>query len=119
MSAPVYLSGKYAFFKIGTVGQQFDNWELDEAAEFVDCSNYLSQGHEDGVDGLANGTWSTSGPWDGGTPPAPGSIITVTFGATALITSTRRVYVERAKLSGPLRGKVSIDLSGKVLPIYA
>jgi hypothetical protein len=119
MPGPAYLSGKYCFIKFATVPQQMDVWDLEESAEFVDCTNFMSLGHEDGVDGIEAGTWSTSGPWGGGALPTKGSVIEVVFGATTLITETRRVYVERAKRNAPVKGKVTVDISGKILPIYA
>ena len=118
MPAPAYLSGKYALITFGAVAQQMDNWKLTEVAEFVDCTNFLTLGHEDGVDGIENGKFSTSGPYKGSGEPSKGSIVTVEFGHSASIKASRRCYVEEVELGTDVKGKGTISVTGRILPIY-
>lgn len=121
MPTPIFITGKYATLTIGAAAQCLDSWELNESGEPIDVTNWCStRGTDGGViraeyePGLIEGDFSASGPFKGAAP-AIGDIVDIVFGVNATVTAARKCLITSVKIQTELKGKATVNISGKVV----
>jgi hypothetical protein len=124
--ANTYITGKYAYITFNGQPACMDSWELDESTEPIDVTNWCSvRSPVDGgivraeyEPGLVEGTWSTSGPYRG-VAPVIGEIYEICFGVNQQYSAVRSCLVLNVKVQTEVKGKATINISGKVVGIPA
>lgn len=87
----MYLSGKTCTLKVSAVPYPFKDGDLSIQSAFVDTTNSLSGGFQDGVSGIIKGSLHVELLYDPTLAPfVPGASVTIIFGigATYAITTT-------------------------------
>lgn len=124
-----FYSGKQGFLTVGGVSYPMEEWSLDIEIEEVEVTNFQSGGFKSLLNGIAGGTFSATGPYNG-TQPFPftaagavaqnggsssnGITATFTFGIAPGLSVTHFVIITAASVKQNVKEKATIEISGSL-----
>lgn len=103
----------------GTVSLPANNWKIDDTADALDTTHFLTGGMQDNVDSIRRGSYTISGPVLGSTGttptvlPAPGIVATVALGSGGITWGTDFVLITKVGTKLSVDGHYEYELSGK------
>lgn len=121
-----FFNGKGGSLTIEGASYPMEEWSLEIEIEEVEVTNFLSGGFKSVLGGIAGGSISASGPYDGTIPFAPtlagviagnagnGAIGTFIFGVSSAVTYTWGVLITGATVSQNAKEKATLEISGSL-----
>lgn len=126
-----FYNGKNGFLQIGGLSYPMEEWSLDIEIEEVEVTNFMSGGFKSLLGGIAGGSVSASGPFDGTIPFSPtlagviagnagqGALGTFTFGLGVGTSITWPVLITGASIGQNVKEKATLEISGSLTNIPA
>lgn len=103
----------------GAVSLPANNWKIDDTADALDTTHFLTGGMQDNVDSIRRGSYTISGPILGSTGttptvlPLPGVVASVTLGAGSITWASDFVLITKVGTKLSVDGHYEYELSGK------
>lgn len=126
-----FYNGKNGFLTIEGVSYPMEEWSLDIEIEEVEVTNFMSGGFKSLLGGVAGGSISASGPYNGTSPITPtlagvltgnagqGALGTFTFGLAAGASFTWPVLVTGVSVTQNVKEKATLEISGSLTNLPA
>jgi len=102
-----------------TVSLPANNWKIDDTADALETTHFLTGGMQDNVDSIRRGSYTISGPILGSTGttptvlPVPGVVATVALGAGGITWGSDFVLITKVGTKLSVDGHYEYELSGK------
>ena len=124
-----FYSGKQGSLQVGGVSYPMEEWSLDIEIEEVEVTNFQSGGFKSLINGIAGGTFSATGPYNGLQPflfTAAGAVTqtggttsngvtgTFTFGIAPGLSVTHYVIITASSIKQNVKEKATIEISGSL-----
>lgn len=124
-----FYSGKQGSLLVSGVSYPMEEWSLDIEIEEVEVTNFQSGGFKSLINGVAGGTFSATGPYNGAQPFAPtyagatgqnggntsnGITGTFTFGIAPGISFTHYVIITASSVKQNVKEKATLEISGSL-----
>lgn len=126
-----FFNGKNGSLLIDGVTYPMEEWSLDIEIEEVEVTNFMSGGFKSLLGGIAGGSISASGPYNGTIPFAPtlagvlagnagqGALGTFTFGLGGGVSYSWPVLITGASVAQNVKEKATLEISGSLTNIPA
>jgi hypothetical protein len=124
-----FYSGKQGFLQVSGVSYPMEEWSLDIEIEEVEVTNFQSGGFKSLINGIAGGTFSATGPYNGIAPFVPtkaGALLqngantgngvtgTFTFGIASGLSFTHYVIITASSVKQNVKEKATLEISGSL-----
>lgn len=93
-----------------------NSWKIDDTADALDTTHFLTGGMQDNVDSIRRGAYTISGPVLATTTwPLPGAVAEVTLGSgtTPIVWAQDYVLISKVGLKLAVDGSYEFEISGK------
>ena len=112
-----FFSGKNGSFAANGVVYPMEEWSLEFEVEEVEVTNFMSLGFKSLIGGIAGGTVSASGPYNGSAPLAEtlsGTVVPFTFGVGVGASFTYPVLITGVSYGQNVKEKATLEISGSL-----
>lgn len=112
-----FYSGKNGSFTANGVSYPMEEWSLDIEVEEVEVTNFLSGGFKSLLGGIAGGSVSASGPFNGSEPTAlalQGTIVPFAFGVGVGAGYTYPVLITGVSIKQNVKEKATLEITGSL-----
>lgn len=124
-----FFSGKLGWLAVNGLSYPMEEWSLDIEIEEVEVTNFQSGGFKSLMNGIAGGTFSASGPYNGSQPfpftalgilgqtggyTNNGLTAAMTFGLAQGISVTHWVIITSASTKQNVKEKATLEISGSL-----
>lgn len=124
-----FYSGKLGFLQVNGASYPMEDWSLDIEIEEVEVTNFQSGGFKSLLNGIAGGTFSATGPYNGSQPfpfTAAGAVTQtggstsngftaqMTFGLAPGLSVQHWVIITAASVKQNVKEKATLEISGSL-----
>lgn len=112
-----FYNGKNGSFTANGVTYPMEEWSLDFEIEEVEVTNFTSLGFKSVLGGIAGGSVSASGPFNGSHPLAlalEGTVVSFNFGVGAGASFTYPVLITGVSFAQNVKEKATLEISGSL-----
>ena len=124
-----FYSGKQGFLTVNGTSYPMEEWSLDIEIEEVEVTNFQSGGFKSLINGIAGGTFSSTGPYKGiqpfgftaanivtqnGGSTSNGITGTFTFGIAPGLSVTHYVIITASSVKQNVKEKATLEISGSL-----
>lgn len=124
-----FYSGKQGFLTVNGTSYPMEEWSLDIEIEEVEVTNFQSGGFKSLINGIAGGTFSATGPYNGTQPfgftaanivtqnggsTSNGITGTFTFGIAPGLSVTHYVIITASSVKQNVKEKATLEISGSL-----
>ncbi len=112
-----FFSGKNGFFVANGTTYPMEEWSLEIEVEEVEVTNFMSLGFKSLLGGIAGGSVSASGPFNGTSPLATalqGTVVPFTFGVGVGASFTYPVLITGVSFGQNVKEKATREISGSL-----